>query len=277
MSLCVDRGQRLLARRRPVRTSYPRGVEDRLEQPDVRRLVVDDEHAWLRGVCRSCGASQLEEVADLLGKGAHADRLLDVPVEARLEGALAVVVHRERRHRDHRDRAAPRLRGSAAAPRRRRSPAAAGPSGSGRAISRAPAGHRPRPRSPRSPRSRSRSARPGPASGSSGCPRPPGCGCGSSLTSPPCPGPRATRTGAPTATSADNRSSRRTGLTRYAAAPSATPRARSSTIDTTITGMSRVSGSAFSAFSTAQPSMPGSRMSSSTASGRVRRTAARPD
>ena len=60
-----------------------------------------------------------------------------------------------------------------------------------------------------------------------------------------------------------------TGLTRYAAAPSSTPADGSSTIDTTITGISAVSGSSFIAFSTAQPSMPGSRMSSSTASGRA--------
>ena len=50
-----------------------------------------------------------------------------------------------------------------------------------------------------------------------------------------------------TVVSAASRSSRLTGFTRYAAAPSAAPRARSSTIETTMTGMSRVSGSALSA------------------------------
>ena len=60
-----------------------------------------------------------------------------------------------------------------------------------------------------------------------------------------------------TVVSAALRSSRLIGFTRYAAAPSATPRARSSTIETTMIGMSRVAGSALRASSTAQPSIPG--------------------
>ena len=67
------------------------------------------------------------------GSVAHADRLLEVAVEAGAQRAVAVVLHRERGDRDHRhvpacaDSAA-----AAAAPRRRRCPAAAGPSGRGR-------------------------------------------------------------------------------------------------------------------------------------------------
>ena len=261
-----------------VRTSYPRGARIASSSLMFGGLVVDDEHARARGSGRSCRASQLEEVTHLLGKRAHADRLLDVPVEAR------------------RRRPAPGRRSS-----RTPSPRPPGPRGSvgrpdlaqrlgavdpgqlqvhqdqvrGLLVRRA--GRRPRPRSPRSPRSRSRSARPAPASGSSGCPRPPGSGSGSCCSPRLLPGRVRCAPGAPTAASAVSSSSRLTGLTRYAAGPSAAPRARSSTIDTTITGMSRVSGSAFSAFSTAQPSMPGSRMSSSTASGRARRTASSPD
>ena len=44
-----------------------------------------------------------EEVADLLREAAHADRLLDVAVEAGRERALAVLVHREGGHRHDRD------------------------------------------------------------------------------------------------------------------------------------------------------------------------------
>ena len=66
---------------------------------------------------------------------------------------------------------------------------------------------------------------------------------------------------------ASSRSSRLTGLSRYAAAPSASPRARSSTTVTTTTGMSRGAGSALQLGSTSQPSMPGSRMSRTTAAG----------
>src|SRR3954471_1914898 len=225
---------------------------------------------------RSWSASQPEEVAHQLGKATHADRLLDVPVEPGLESPPSVVVHGERSHRDHRDLAVlglsdlPERLGSvdarelqihqdevgallvrqphAVLPRRRLDHLIAGV---GQYVPHqlqvlrvvldhqdAVVAHR-------------------------------------HLASGPVPVCAAT--GTPTAASAVSSSSRRTGLTRYAAAPNAAPRALSSTIDTTITGMSRVVSSALSAFSTAQPSMPGSRMSSRTASGCVRRIAARPD
>src|SRR5215211_3500043 len=61
--------------------------------------------------------------------------------------------------------------------------------------------------------------------------------------------------------------SRDTGLTRYSVAPRASPLARSSRIDTTITGMGAVTGSAFRDSRTCQPSSPGSRMSRTTVAG----------
>ena len=94
------------------------------------------------------------------------------------------------------------------------------------------------------PRSRSRSARPVPASGSSSCPPRPGPDRDSMM--PPWAEHRCSWCGrAHRRRSAPTRSSRPTGFTRYAAAPRAAPRACSSTMDTTITGMSRVSCSAF--------------------------------
>src|SRR3982750_984019 len=58
---------------------------------------------------RSWGASQPKEVAHELGKTAYADRLLDVPVESRLEGSPPVVVHREGGDSNHRNLAVVRL------------------------------------------------------------------------------------------------------------------------------------------------------------------------
>ena len=82
---------------------------------------------------------------------------------------------------------------------------------------------------------------------------------------PPEPGP-----------SAAIRSSRLTGFTRYSAAPSDRPLTRSSSTDTTTTGMADVSGSALIARSTSHPSMRGRRTSRMTATGFSRRIAAKP-
>ena len=59
-------------------------------------------------------------------------------------------------------------------------------------------------------------------------------------------------------------------------APSERPFARSSTIDTTITGIAVVSGSRLRAASTSQPLTSGSRMSRTTATGFMRRVASNP-
>src|SRR4029079_6690280 len=81
---------------------------------------------------------------------------------------------------------------------------------------------------------------------------------------------------APTRRRAAITSSRPTGLTRNSSAPSAKAWARSSRIVTTTTGEDAVAGSDLSASRTPQPSMPGSRMSNTTAAGRCRLTAASP-
>ena len=58
-----------------------------------------------------------------------------------------------------------------------------------------------------------------------------------------------------------------TGLVRNSVAPSAYPSSLSSVMVTMMTGISSVSGSAFSARSTSQPSIPGIRTSSVMAAG----------
>src|SRR5688572_19381035 len=83
---------------------------------------------------------------------------------------------------------------------------------------------------------------------------------------------RATPAVTPARASASIRASRLTGLTRYPAAPDASPRGRSSTTLTTTTGIAAVAGSAARRDITSHPSRPGRRMSSTTASGERRRT-----
>ena len=185
-------------------------------------------------------ASQVEEVAHLLGNARTLIGFSTYPSKPEANARVAVLVHGEGRDRDDGHVLAVAPSGSGAEPRRRRCRGAAGPSGSGPGpLDLARAGPRPRPWSPRRPRSPSTRARPARASGSSGCPRP--RGSGERSRSPPSGrGVSRSRRRTPTAASAASRSSRLTGFTRYAAAPSAAPRARSSTIETTTTGMSRV-------------------------------------
>jgi hypothetical protein len=78
----IDRGQRLLTRRRGKDVVAARG-QNRLEKPNVRGLIIDDEDARIR----RCGVAhvdpaRVEEVTNLLAEGADADGLLDVSVEA---------------------------------------------------------------------------------------------------------------------------------------------------------------------------------------------------
>ena len=117
-----------------------RAGRGRVEQPDVLRLVVDDQDRDCRSAASVMPAPQLEEVAGpAAGRAAHADRLLDVAVEPGSKAPLPVVVHGERGDRDDRD-----VRRVVALARSSRSASVPSMPGSCRSIRTRSGGHRSR-------------------------------------------------------------------------------------------------------------------------------------
>ena len=115
-------------------------AQDRVEEPEVLRLVVDREDREVR-VHPGCLPGQ--QPGHLGGQGAHLQRLLEVAVEPVPLRPRVVGGHRERRDGDDRHRRERPRRGSGAGPPTRRCRAAGGPSAPGRGAPRRRGGRRP--------------------------------------------------------------------------------------------------------------------------------------